>query len=95
MVNPHHIIQPIAVGQAADPPLVSGLPVIAPAVQRIAPELARGGEAVRRTAGNSSGDIVPVQFKQFRMRPGIGAVHGHIDGDVAYNADAVMVGIGF
>ena len=52
-------------------------------------------EAVRRTAGNSSGDIVPVQFKQFRMRPGIGAVHGHIDGDVAYNADAVMVGIGF
>ena len=95
MVNPYHIIQFIAVGQPGQPPFIACAAVVFPAVQGISPELSCGGKAVRRAACNCGRYIVPVQLKEFRMGPCVGAVHGHIDGNVPYDADSVGIGIGF
>ena len=52
MVNPNHIVELVTVSQAADPPLVSCVSVVIPAIQRVAPELTGGRKTVRRAAGD-------------------------------------------
>ena len=80
-------------GQALHPPIIACLPVVFPAVQGIAPQLPHSREAVRRAAGHRRGHIVPIQLKKLRMGPGIRAVHGHINGNISYDAHALAVGV--
>ena len=93
MIDPHHIIQPIAVGDAADPPGIARLPMVLPTIQRVAPQLPGDAERIRRTARHADGHIVLIQLKKFRIGPGIRAVKGHIDRNVPHNTDALLVGI--
>src|SRR5688500_14426117 len=65
-----------------------------PGVERVAPELAGGGEIVGRDAGDVGGAELFIELKQFWMRPGVGGIGGDKDGHVADKADAAAVGIG-
>ena len=94
MVHPHHIAQFKAVGHPANPPVVSRLFVVVPAVQGVAPELPGGAEAVRGTARHKVRLPLGVELEQFRMEPAVRAVEGHIDGDIADDADSLPVGVG-
>ena len=94
VIDARHIVKLVAIPQTAHPPAVAGLLVIVPAVKRIAPELAIRRETIRRAAGHSGGHVITIELEQLRMRPGIRAVHGDIDRDIADDLDAVCVGIG-
>ena len=93
VVNAGHVVELEAVPQAGAPPLIAGRLVIIPTVERIAPELTGGREAIRRAARNSNRLILLVQLEKLRIGPCIGAVHRHIDRDIAHDADALLVGI--
>ena len=93
MVDAHHIIQLKAVPQAGDPPLIAGCAVGFPAVERIAPELAGGRKTIRRNTCHSGGNVVLIQLEHLRVRPCIGRIQCHIDGDIADDADALFVGV--
>ena len=55
-----------------------------PAVERIAPKLAVLGEIVRGHTGDGQRPARPlIEFEQVRGGPGIRAVHGHKNRDVA------------
>ena len=93
MVNPHNVKKLETVGNPAHPPAVVHSLVVIPAVQGIAPELACGGEPVRRTACHSHRQIVLIQLEQLRIRPGIRTVKGHIYGNVPNNLNPFFMGI--
>ena len=94
MIDAGNIIETEAIPQPAQPPAVASAAVIIPAVQGIAPQLAVCGKAVRRTARNRYGHIFLIQLEEFRIGPGVGGVHGHIDRYVADDFDALAVGVG-
>ncbi len=50
-------------------------------------------EIVRRDAGNHGRLILVVQEKFLGIGPGVGAVHGHKDGDVPDDQHALFIGI--
>ena len=93
MIDTNHIVELIAVSQAADPPGISLLPVVIPAVKRISPQLACSGKSIRRAACHSQGPVILIQLEQFRIRPGIRAVHGHINGYISNNTNSLAIGI--
>ena len=93
MVDPGHIVELVDIPQAGQPPVKAGFPVVIPAVQGVAPELARGGEAIGRTACHCGGHIAIIQLEQPGIGPGVGGVHGHIDGDVADDLHSLGVGV--
>ena len=94
MVNTGYIVELIYIPQAAQPPLVAGLFMVVPAVQRIAPELACCRESVRRTSRYSGRNVIFVQLEQFGVCPGISGVHGNVNGNIADHLDIVFVGVG-
>ena len=83
VVQPQQVIQPPGTVHPADPPAeavgLHGVPV----VQGIAPQLAVGGEIVRRHPGHLLGHQVFVQLEAAGGRPHVGGVHGHVNGQVA------------
>ena len=93
MVNSYYIIQLEAVPQTGNPPLVTGISVIIPTIQRIAPKLSVCGKSIRRASCNCSRHIVLIQLKQLRMCPGICTVHCHINRNISDNLDTLTVGI--
>ena len=80
-------------GDPLEPPGVAVLLHLLPVEQRVAPQLAVGGETVRWAAGHLGGPAVLVQLELFRVGPHVGAVQGHIDGQVANNGDAFLIDI--
>ena len=68
--------------------------MILPEVQRIAPQLSRGGKTVGRAARHRHRIPVLIQLEQLRMVPCVGAVQRHIDGDIPNDADSLFIGIG-
>ena len=94
VVDAENVVQPGGTGDAANPPGVAvgfhGVPV----VEGIAPQLAVGGEVVRRHARHLGGDVPLVQLESPGVRPHVGGVHGHVDGQVADDADALFMGVG-
>ena len=77
----------------ADPPAEAvGLHPV-PGVQGIAPELTVGAEIVRRHAGYLRGYALVVQLEALRLRPHVGGIHGHINGQVADDLDVQAVEI--
>ena len=94
MVDSHHVIELEAVPHPADPPVVTRGPMIIPAVQGVAPDLAVGGEGIRRAAGNGGGAIVSVQLEQLRVSPHVRSVGRDVDGNIAYDLDMLTVCVG-
>ena len=93
MIDPDNVIQLIAVCNSLDPPPVTGLLMIIPAIQRISPQLSRSRESIRRTARHTDRRTVLIQLEKFRMRPCIRAVKGYIDRDISHNLDLFAVRI--
>ena len=93
MVNADNVIHLEAVPEPCNPPIVSCLSVVIPAVERIAPQLAVCREAVWRAARYSRGDILTVQLEKFWVRPCIRAVHRNVNRDIAYDSDALVIGV--
>ena len=94
MVHPHHIIQGKTVLHPTDPPGKAGFGMVVPAVQGVAPQLARSGKRVRRTSGHRRGTALLVKLEQFRVAPAVRAVESHIDRNVSDNPDSLPMGIG-
>ena len=65
------------------PPGKAAQPVPEPGVHRRAPELARFGEVIGRHAALGAQGAERTQRKQAAMAPDIGAVMGHIEGQIA------------
>ena len=91
MVDADHVIQLGGTVYPADPPAEAvGLHPV-PGVQGVAPELTVGAEVVRRHAGYLRGNALVVQLEALRLRPHVGGVHGHINGQVANDLDVQAV----
>ena len=93
MVDADDVVQLTGAIDAAYPPAEAVLPHTLPIVQRIAPQLAVGTEIVWRHAGHGLGNQRLVQLEEFRLRPHIGGVHSHIDGQIADDTDALRVDV--
>ena len=94
VVQAHQVNQRAGVADAGDPPAVVLGSVGRPAVQRVAPALAGGAEAVGRHPGNHGGAAGAVKFEQVRAGPDLGALVSNEDRDIAHDAHALCVGIG-
>ena len=82
MVQPQGIHPGGGALHPADPPAETVRLHGAPVVERIAPELAVGGEVVRRHPCHLGGSPCPVQQKLFPLAPDVGAVQGDVDGQI-------------
>ena len=91
MVDAHHIVELEAVCDPFDPPLVSGLFMIVPVIERVAPELSGCGKCIRRAACHSSGLIVLIELEHLGRRPCIRAVKRHIDRNISDDLNAFLV----
>ena len=95
MIHPHHIIQTEAVLHPRKPPGIAVLLMALPAVERIAPQLARSRKRIRRTPGYRLRLAICVKLEQLRMRPAVRAVHGHINRDIPNNLHAMLIRVAF
>ena len=91
MVDAQQVDLPQRGADAIDPPGVAGLGIALPVVDRISPELALGGEGVRRNAGDDGRSPLSIQPEQVAVRPDVGAVVGDEDGEIADDDDAPLV----
>ena len=48
---------------------------------------------IRRNACHGGGNVVLIQLEHLRVRPCIGGIQCHIDGDITDDADALFVGV--
>ena len=84
MVDPHHVVELESGAHPGVPPRESIGGMHIPAVERIAPQLAVLTEIVRRHAGDRQRPArLLIEFEQVRAGPGIRAVHGHKNRNVA------------
>ncbi len=81
--------------EAGDPPGVAVLCHHIPTVEWVAPQLTGGTEVIRRYPGHHGRLALRVTVEQLLVRPGIHAVVSYKERDVADDADAVRVGVGF
>ena len=95
VIDPHHIIELITVGDPLHPPRIFRLAVIFPAVQRVTPQLSRSRERIRRTSGHRSRRQCIIQLEQLRIRPGICAVKSHINRNIPNNLYLFLIRIIF
>ena len=91
MVDAHDVHHLVELLEALLPPgVVLGLHGL-PVVLRIAPELSRRAEIVRRYARNRMGRAIRVEVEELLVRPDIGAVLCEKDRHVAHDADALLL----
>ena len=93
MVNTKHIIALRRLFHALYPPLVAVLLHLVPVVERVAPELTRRREIVRRHTRNAARVSSLVKLKQLGLRPDVGAVGRNVYRNVADNAYSVLVAV--
>ena len=93
MINTYHIIHLIGSPQTSHPPLIAGLLMIIPAIERIAPKLTSSRECIRRTASYCIRLIIHVKLEKLRICPNIGAVSRNINWNIANNLNALIIGI--
>ena len=79
MVDSDNVIQSKAPGDPCYPPVIAGISVMIPAIQRIAPQLSVRGKSIGRTACNCGGFSLLIQLEHLRMCPDICAVICHIN----------------
>ena len=77
------------------PPGVAVILHCVPAVDGVAPELSVGGEGVGRAPGYHGWVVLTVQLELSGVCPNVRAVAGHVNWRVAYNGNALLVGIFF
>jgi len=94
VVEAHHVIEGEGAADARDPPVEAALAELAPAVERVAPALAGGGEIIGRDAGDAEHVAVFVKLEEFGMGPDVGGVVVDEDGDVAEDADVALAAVG-
>ena len=95
VVNAQHIVDGELEGHPAHPPLVAVFHHALPVEEGVAPQLSVLGEAVGGTPGHLGGAQVLVQLELLGIGPHVGAVRGHIDGQVSDDGDALAVGVLF
>ena len=95
VIDAQEIVDAAQVADAAHPPAVAGSGHGVPVKQRVAPQLAGGGETIRRAAGHLDRQQVFVQLKLLRAAPDIHTVRRYVDGQVADDLDAPGIGVGF
>ena len=78
---------------AAYPPGIAGLLVVIPVIERVAPELARRGEIIRRNPGHHGRVAVLLQLEELPVRPHVRTVDGGEDGNIPDNLHAVYMGV--
>ncbi len=88
VVDPEAVVEGGAAAQALDPPALAVARHRIPVVGRVAPQLAVGRERVRRHAGHEVGP------EEVRVGRHVGGVGGHVEGDVAHDADAAVGRVG-
>ena len=93
MVDAQGVVELELEGDAPQPPGVAVLLHCFPTEQRVAPQLAVGGEGVGGAARHLNGQAVFVQLELLRVGPHVGAVQRHIDGQVSDNGHAFFVGV--
>ena len=93
MIDAQHVEQLSCAIDAPYPPSEAIVTHGVPVVQRVAPQLPVGAEVVWRHAGYRLRHELVVQLEELGLGPHIGGVHGHIDGQVADDADAQLVDI--
>src|SRR5258708_6501903 len=90
MIKPHNVANGDRPRHALHPPVItSGLAHI-PAIQGVAPSLARGAERVRRNPGHHGRLKLTVEMENIRMPPYVGAVVAHKNGHVANYFDPAL-----
>ena len=94
VVKAHHVIHMGGGGQPLNPPAVARFRHGLPVVNGVAPELAVGGEAVRRAARHHLWVPGLVQLEEAAVDPHVRRVQRHINGHVADDANALAVGVG-
>ena len=93
MVDPQGVADLELPGDPLEPPGIAVLRHLLPVEQGVAPQLAVRSEAVGRTAGHFGGPARLVQLELFRVGPHVGAVQGHIDGQVPQDGDPLPVDV--
>ena len=93
VVDPHAIELVQIMSDSIQPPGVTFLFQRRPIIYRIAPELPRFAEAVRRRPGNKGRFLCSVEFEKLRISPYIGALIGNVDWDVADYSNAEFVAV--
>ena len=89
MVDPDNIVKLFAFGNPADPPVIAGLFVQRPVIQRIAPYLSCSRKTVRRHARDHADPSSLIQLEQVSVGPEIGTVRGNINGDIPDDRDTL------
>ena len=93
MVDTQHVEQLSRAVDAPYPPAKAVIPHGVPVVQRVAPQLPVGAEVIRRHAGHRLGHELVVQLEELGLGPHVGGIHGHVDGQVADDADVQRVDV--
>ncbi len=72
-----------------------GVDVVVPVVQRVAPKLPIGGEAIGGAASNTREFAVAVGFEHIGCSPQVARVGRHVNGHIANDFNPFAVGVGF
>ncbi len=91
VIDPDDVIQLCQILNPSQPPVIPGVFVIVPVIQRVAPQLSIGAESIRRTAGHSDRLPVFIQLEELGMAPGIHRVQGDINRQVADDVDSFSI----
>ena len=95
MVDSDNVIQSKAPGDPCYPPVIAGISVMIPAIQRIAPQLSVCRKSIGRTTCNCGGFSLLIQLEHLRMCPDVRAVICHIDRNVTNDLQSLIIGIFF
>ena len=95
MVNAENVIFVPAGFEPCYPPFIAAFLVVIPVINRVAPKLAVNGKGIRRAACNTAGTALFVKIEKFRVCPDVAAVVRNVDGKVADDFYAALVGVIF
>ena len=84
VVDADDVVELLRALDAAYPPAVAVALHARPVVDGVAPELTVLAEVVGRHAGDAGGDVLLVEQEAPGVRPDVGGVERHVDGQVAY-----------
>jgi hypothetical protein len=83
MVQTHSVHMTQKRAQTIDTPPVAGATNSLPVIYRIAPELPRGAEIIRRNTRDKARPVLLVEQEQLRVGPDIARIRGYEKGQVA------------
>jgi hypothetical protein len=93
MIEPEDVHRGERMAKPLYPPAVAALFHHVPAVNRIAPQLARLAEIIRRDAGDQRRKAFIIEMEQMAVGPDVGAVVSDKDRGVADDPDPMFIGV--